>query len=120
MKYHSTSSQKRRKDIPTFIIDFCEKYGARNIFANIEYEVDELRRDIETLKLGMSKGYKAHFEHDKCIVEPGKLVTKQGNAYAVRHYNAEKKLLFMNNVPGLFALPTNLACYSQFQHIVSP
>ncbi|KJA30142.1 hypothetical protein HYPSUDRAFT_126179 [Hypholoma sublateritium FD-334 SS-4] len=75
--------QKRRKDIPTSIIDFCEKYEARNLFANIEYEVDELRRDIETLKLGLSKGYRANFEHDKCIVEPGKLVTKQGHAYAV-------------------------------------
>lgn len=88
--------QKRRKDIPTFILDFCEKYDARNLFANIEYEVDELRRDIEILKLCLSKGYRANFEHDKCMVEPGKLVTKQGHAYAVRQCVIEKKPTHLN------------------------
>lgn len=46
--------------------------------------MDELRRDIEVFKLGLSKGFRYYLVHDKCIVEPSVLVTKQGKAYAVR------------------------------------
>lgn len=53
------------------------------IFGNIEYEVDELRRDIEVAKLCSEDGMLATFVHDKLLVEPGKLHTQQGKQYAV-------------------------------------
>lgn len=49
----------------------------------MEYEVDELRRDIEICKLAFPKGIRIEVMHDKCIVEPGVVVTKQEKAYAV-------------------------------------
>lgn len=65
------------------MVSFCEKLQAYDLYANIEYEVDELRRDIELHKIATSKAIEAHFVHDKCIIEPGTLVTKQEKPYAV-------------------------------------
>ena len=58
--------------------------NAIRLFANIEYEVDELRRDITVCNLAKDKGILPNFCHDKLIVEPGLLVTKQGKPYTVR------------------------------------
>jgi deoxyribodipyrimidine photo-lyase len=66
------------------VLSFCEKLRAHDIYANLEYEVDELRRDIELHKISNSKAIEAHFVHDKCIIEPGTLLTKQDKAYSVR------------------------------------
>ena len=51
--------------------------------ANMEYEVDELRRDIDVCKLARAGGIRAHFVHDKLSVPPGELATKQGKQYTV-------------------------------------
>ncbi|CAA7259870.1 unnamed protein product [Cyclocybe aegerita] len=72
-----------RKTIPYCALSFCEKYDATTLFANIEYEVDELRRDLEICKLAATKGIQANFFHNKCVIEPGIIVTKQDKAYAV-------------------------------------
>ncbi|KAF9534204.1 DNA photolyase, FAD-binding/Cryptochrome [Crepidotus variabilis] len=79
---HVTSHSPRR-NIPSFVLGWCETYGARALFANIEYEVDELRRDIQTCKLAIPKGIQVNLFHNKCVIEPGVLFTKQGKAYAV-------------------------------------
>lgn len=57
--------------------------GATSLFANIEYEVDELRRDTSVCKLSKADGIQATFVHDKCVLEPGVLATKQGKVYTV-------------------------------------
>jgi deoxyribodipyrimidine photo-lyase len=54
------------------------------MFANIEYEVDELHRDITVCKLAHDNGILPTFVHDKLVVEPGLLSTKQGKPYTVR------------------------------------
>ena len=53
------------------------------MFANMEYEVDELRRDLEVLALSKEKGIQPHYLHDRCIIEPGLIKTKDGKAHAV-------------------------------------
>lgn len=72
-----------RKTVPSSVLSFCETYGATSLFGNIEYEVDELRRDIEICRLAVSKGVQTNFFHNKCVVEPGVIVTKQKKPYAV-------------------------------------
>jgi deoxyribodipyrimidine photo-lyase len=57
--------------------------NAIRLFANIEYEVDELRRDITVCNLAKDKGILPNFLHDKLIVEPGLLSTKQGKPFSV-------------------------------------
>jgi deoxyribodipyrimidine photo-lyase len=61
----------------------ASEWKANHIFANIEYEMDELRRDIVTLELCRKKGLSCVFTSDKCIVEPGTIKTQQGKPYAV-------------------------------------
>lgn len=58
--------------------------NASRLFANIEYEVDELRRDINVCNLANERDILPTFVHDKLVVEPGLLSTKQGKPYAVR------------------------------------
>lgn len=58
--------------------------NVNRLFANIEYEVDEIRRDIAVCKLAKDNGILPTFVHDKLIVEPGLLSTKQGKPYTVR------------------------------------
>ena len=57
--------------------------NAFRLFANIEYEVDELRRDITVCNLAKDNRILPHFFHDKLIVEPGLLSTKQGKPFSV-------------------------------------
>jgi deoxyribodipyrimidine photo-lyase len=59
------------------------------LYANIEYEVDELRRDIQFCELAKAKGVCATFVHNKCIIEPGVVVGKAGKTYAVSHISFE-------------------------------
>ncbi|GAA6008527.1 hypothetical protein JCM11491_004509 [Sporobolomyces phaffii] len=85
-----TFSHDKRKEIPSVVCQKLEEWGAAGVFANLEYEVDELRRDTEILKLvkearkaGKGYGGKAEFLKDVCVVAPGDVVTKQGKPYAV-------------------------------------
>ncbi|KAF8812552.1 hypothetical protein BYT27DRAFT_7087205 [Phlegmacium glaucopus] len=78
-----SSIEASRKTVPSSILSFCETYGATRLFGNIEYEVDELRRDIELSRLAVSKGVQINLFHNKCVVEPGVIVTKQKKPYAV-------------------------------------
>lgn len=56
---------------------------AKHVFANISYEVDELRRDITCASLGKEHGIKFEFVHDRLVVRPGTAKTKQGKPYGV-------------------------------------
>ncbi|TFK75796.1 hypothetical protein BDN72DRAFT_867555 [Pluteus cervinus] len=76
-------SHEPRKDIPKFLLSFLKDIKCNEIYANIEYEVDELRRDIQLCELANPQGIKASFVHNKCIVEPGAIIKKDGGSYAV-------------------------------------
>ena len=67
-------------------MSLLQSVNAIRLFANIEYEVDELRRDIAVCNLAKDKGILSRFFHDKLIAEPGLLSTKQGKPYTVGFY----------------------------------
>ncbi|KAF9782941.1 DNA photolyase [Thelephora terrestris] len=52
------------------------------IYANIEYEVDKLRRDIKILELAKQEDIKCTLVHDKLLVEPGTLSTQQAKPFS--------------------------------------
>ena len=56
---------------------------ATYLFANVEHEVDELRRDIQVCKLAKEAKVKTTFVHDKCIITPGVVKSKEGKTYTV-------------------------------------
>ena len=74
---------QKRKKIPDRIFELCEQWGASHLYANIEYEVDELRREALMTREGLKKGVAVTAVHDTCVVAPGELSTGSGNQYAV-------------------------------------
>jgi deoxyribodipyrimidine photo-lyase len=76
-------TQQRRSDIPSRIVDLCRQWGANHLFANLEYEVDELRREAQLVGLCSRNGVKFNTVHDTCVVPPGLLTSQQGKQYAV-------------------------------------
>jgi deoxyribodipyrimidine photo-lyase len=74
----------KRKAIPDRILELAGGWGAGHIYANIEYEVDELRREALMTRMALEKGIAFTAMPDTCVVEPGKLSAKSsGNQYAV-------------------------------------
>ncbi|KLO14947.1 hypothetical protein SCHPADRAFT_825455 [Schizopora paradoxa] len=78
-----TVSISPRKSIPSKVISLLQEWRASGLYANISYEVDELRRDIQTCELGTKKGMRCVFVQDRLIIDPGILKTKEGKVYSV-------------------------------------
>ena len=71
-----------RKEIVSTIVNFIKDNDASHVFANFEYEVDELRRDNTVLKdLGDSVQVSLH--HDQTVVIPGEVKTGNGGPMKV-------------------------------------
>ena len=74
---------EKRKTIPDRIFELCEKWGASHLFTNIEYEVDELRREALMTRQGLENGIAVNAFPDTCVVSPGELSSGTGNQYSV-------------------------------------
>ncbi|KAI0105930.1 deoxyribodipyrimidine photo-lyase [Daldinia grandis] len=73
----------KRKEIPERVLEFMDEWGASHLYANIEYEVDELRREASMVRLCADRGVAMVLFHDTCVVPPGSLHTGAGKQYAV-------------------------------------
>ena len=65
-----------RHRIPATVVRLAKQWAATHVFANMEYEVDELRRDAMVVRLGETNGVAVNVVHDTCMVPPGTLLTK--------------------------------------------
>lgn len=74
---------ERRRDVPSRVTGLLEKWGVKHLFANMEYEVDELRREARMVRLCAEMGVAMEVVHDTCVVPPGRLKSGSGNQYAV-------------------------------------
>ena len=74
---------EKRKKLPGRIFELCEEWGVSHMFANVEYEVDELRREAAMVREGVRKGIDLTVVPDTCVVSPGELSTGTGRQYAV-------------------------------------
>lgn len=72
-----------RRTLPEKVASLVREWGGAALYANIEHEVDELRRDIRVLNLLSGNNIPCSFVHDRCVVPPGQLGTKQGKQYSV-------------------------------------
>lgn len=77
----------KRKTIPREVIKLAQEWSSSHIFANLEYEVDELRRDIDLCALAQEQdpdnAIEIVLEHDYLISVPGKVVTPKNTPYSV-------------------------------------
>ena len=62
----------------TVLADFAQAEGARCVFYNVEYEVDERVRDGEFEKLAVKHGFLVRHFDDQCVVRPGEVMTQAG------------------------------------------
>ncbi|KAL1887804.1 DNA photolyase phr1 [Sporothrix stenoceras] len=72
-----------RRQVPRRIFDKMDEWGSKHLFANLEYEPDELRRETRLLRMGAAEGKSVTVVHDSCVVPPGKLISGSGRTYAV-------------------------------------
>ena len=74
---------EKRKNIPERIFELCKQWGASHLYTNIEYEVDELRREALMTRKGLQEGVVVEAVPDTCVVAPGELSSGTGNQYSV-------------------------------------
>ncbi|KAK4943027.1 hypothetical protein LTR10_017412 [Elasticomyces elasticus] len=73
-----------RDDIVPTIVKFIRDNSISHAFANYEYEVDELRRDVKFLKqVGADDTVKVSMHHDQTVMEPGTLLNEAGKPMKV-------------------------------------
>ncbi|KAF4553188.1 FAD-binding domain of DNA photolyase-containing protein 1 [Elsinoe fawcettii] len=67
------------------VLSFVQENDISHVYANYEYEVDELRRDLKLAKKLAEGKEKATFQlcHDQTVIEPGTLTTGTGNPQKV-------------------------------------
>jgi deoxyribodipyrimidine photo-lyase len=64
-----------RKGIPARIVELMKEWDATELYANIEYEVDELDRDERLIRAAGAARNRVTYSHDQCVVEPGAIVS---------------------------------------------
>ncbi len=71
------------RHIPEQIAEVAKKYKCGRVYFNKEYEVNEANRDQMVAKKLASLKIKTIVEHDRLLIEPGKVLTGQGRPYTV-------------------------------------
>ncbi|TKA69485.1 hypothetical protein B0A49_10073 [Cryomyces minteri] len=94
-------TREERKTIPDHIVGLCQKWGAKHLYCNIEYEVDELRREASMTRKCLDAGINFTAVHDDVVVAPGKLRTGTGNQYAVYSPWFRSWIAHIHSNPGL-------------------
>lgn len=69
-------SVEKRSDIVPKLAGFVEEHDAQRVFANFEYEIDEVRRDITVMETVSEGNWSFELRHDQTIMEPGMLATR--------------------------------------------
>ncbi|KAK5197280.1 hypothetical protein LTR92_003219 [Exophiala xenobiotica] len=75
-----------RNDIVPSIVNFIRENDISHVFANYEYEIDELRRDTRVLQEATADGPKSFhvsLHHDQTVIEPGTMLTGNGKPMKV-------------------------------------
>ncbi|KAI1358315.1 DNA photolyase, FAD-binding/Cryptochrome [Xylaria arbuscula] len=105
------------------LMDFIKKHDVSHVYANYEYEVDELRRDLDLLGRIEPVG-NVYFElhHDQTVVVPGTLLTGSGGPHKVFTPYHKSWLSTVSEDPSLFdtvGLPeaNNKAARQQVQEL---
>ncbi|KAM3457284.1 hypothetical protein MY5147_007042 [Beauveria neobassiana] len=99
---------EERTKVPARVLELLESWGCNHLCANLEYEVDELRRETKITRLLAANNKSFEAVHDTCVVPPGQLRSGTGNQYAVytpwyrawmAHIHSNLDLLELHDVP---------------------
>ncbi|KAK0468156.1 DNA photolyase, FAD-binding/Cryptochrome [Desarmillaria tabescens] len=93
-------TEKVRQLVPAKLVSLLSSLECTTIYANMEYEVDEIRRDVKVCSLAKQDGIDVTFVHDKCIVDPGVIVSGENKPYVVYSAYQRRWLVKLNdNLP---------------------
>ena len=70
-------------DVPNQLVSIAEEHRCSSVFFNREYEVNEAHRDFEVAKACRVANLAIRQFHDRVIVPPREIATKQGRFYSV-------------------------------------
>ena len=99
----------KRKAVSSSILELLQEWGASHIYTNMEYEVDELRREARMVRSCLERGLCLDVVHDTCVVAPGELKSGTGKQYSVyspwfrswvAHIHSNPDLLDLFDPPG--------------------
>lgn len=75
---------EKRRNMTSRVIALAKEWSANHVYCNLEYEVDELRREARLVTDCLSEGIAFNPYHDTCVVDPNTLTGKtSGKPYAV-------------------------------------
>ncbi|MDR9828252.1 deoxyribodipyrimidine photo-lyase [Vibrio sp. FNV 38] len=70
-------------DAVRHIVNLCQQYGVMNVYANREYEINEVERD-HLLQASLNDvDVSVHLSHDRGLTIPGSVMNKQGKYFKV-------------------------------------
>lgn len=73
---------EHRKNIVSTVVAWLKEQKVSHVFGNLEYEIDELRRDLKLVKQIGSDIY-VSLHHDQTVIEPGTMLTGNGKPMKV-------------------------------------
>ncbi|KAK2625433.1 hypothetical protein QTJ16_004745 [Diplocarpon rosae] len=100
---------EKRRNVEGRILELLQTWGASHLYANMEYEVDELRREARMVRACLGMGVAMDVVHDTCVVRPGELTSGTGKQYSVyspwyrawmAHIHKTPSLLDLFDAPG--------------------
>ncbi|EXJ86283.1 deoxyribodipyrimidine photo-lyase [Capronia coronata CBS 617.96] len=74
---------EKRRNVPSRLMELCNDWSAKHVFCNIEYEIDEVRREAALVRACLSRGISFNPVEDRCVVAPGKLISSSGGPMSV-------------------------------------
>lgn len=99
-----------RKAVQGHLLDKCKVWGAKHVFCNIEYEVDELRREVKLVNNCLAEGIDFTAVHDDVVVPPETLMTGAGKQYSVYSPWFKSWIRYLHERPDLLdAYPSPIA-----------
>lgn len=90
---------EKRKALPERLVELCQSWDAKSAWCNMEYEVDELRREAKLTRMFAENDIAFHVEHDTCVVEPGVIKSGTGAEMSVYSPWHRKWVAFLNAHP---------------------
>lgn len=73
----------KRTEVGEKVFQLCKDWNVSQLTGNIEYEVDELWRDISMVKSASKHKLAFSLFHDCYVVPPGRVTTNDGRPYSV-------------------------------------
>lgn len=94
---------KSTNEIPDKIYDLIQRYQVRQIFYNVQYEIDEINRDAAVQKIMFQNGIACAYFEDQSILPPGAVKTKNGSYFKkFTPYKRVWQQVFLKKIPLCF------------------